>query len=626
MKLYHISANRIKSSAIRLANLLPASLRALVLTMALLIGGCNDDFLQREPLDQISSETFWNTEADLALYNLAFYNTTIHDGNNNLTDDNGRFNPEISFMMIHAPGGSSGWFSPWYQDGASDNMAPTNGTQTSYIQIRSGRVPVPTSPDAQRFGYKGWSYIRAVNFGLANYDRADVAEAVRNKYIGEARLFRAWFFADKVQKFGDVSWTDQPLNVDSEELFAPRTPRIEVMDHVLEDLNFATQNLPDDWGDGNNPGRINRWCALLVKARVTLFEGTWRKYHSLPDADMWIGEAANASKELIEMGPYSLYQTGNPESDYNAYQRTVDLTGNPEVMYYKKYVSGVGMHGNNMQGYFYSSGYHGGATKDLVEDYLCTDGLPITLSTEYQGDATIEDIFVNRDPRLSQTILKPGAYDFFQNDGRAYPRITGMTGGSISTTGYHVIKYYNPDDFKAFTSETPAILLRFGEALLIYAEARAELGVITQADLDMSINRLRDRVAMPHLELNPPMDPRYADDGISSLLVEIRRERRIELAVEGFRYDDLRRWKQGKKLEEKSLGMRWDAAAQARYTGANVQTTEDPVTGIPYIDPYKGTDWGNPVFDETKDYLWPIPLSIIAENNNISQNPQWENQ
>jgi hypothetical protein len=593
------------------------------LIMLLFIAGCNDEFLQRAPLDQVSSETFWNTEADLSLYNLSFYNTTIHDGNNNLADANGRFNPEVSFMFIHAPGGASGWFSPWYMDGASDNMAPIAGTQTSFIDLRSGRTNVPTSPASQRFGYKAWSYIRAVNFGLANYHRANVSEEVRNKYIAEARLFRAWFYADKVQKFGDVPWVDEPLNIDSEELFAARTPREEVMAHVLEDLNFATEHLPDNWGDGNEPGRMNRWCALQVKARIALFEGTWRKYHGGTDPTMWIQVAADASKELIDNGPYSLYTTGNPLSDYNAFHRTVDISGNPEVMYYKKYVSGVGLHGNNMQGYIYSAGYLGGATKDLVEDYLATDGLPITLSDLDQGDQTIEDVFENRDPRLRQTILYPGDYDFLLGDNRAYPRVTGMTGGSISTTGYHVIKFYNPADFKNFSGETPAIILRFAEALLIYAEARAELGVITQNDLDISINKLRDRVGMPHLNLNPPMDPRYADDGISALLVEIRRERRIELAVEGFRYDDLRRWKQGKKLEEKALGLRWDAAAQARYAGANVKTSPDPVTGIQYIDPYKGTDWGSPVFDESKHYLWPIPLNILAENPNIDQNPNW---
>ena len=129
---------------------------------------------------------------------------------------------------------------------------------------------------------------------------------------------------------------------------------------------------------------------------------------------------------------------------------------------------------------------------------------------------------------------------------------------------------------------------------------------------------LRDRVAMPRMELsNIPVDPRYASDGVSSLIAEIRRERRVELFLEGFRYNDLKRWKQGKKLEEPDLGIRWNAAAQARYEGADIQTTVDPASGNEYIDVYAGTDWANPVFDEGKHYLWPIPLSAIAQNENL---------
>ena len=118
--------------------------------------------------------------------------------------------------------------------------------------------------------------------------KSEVAQNIKDKYVGEARLFRAWFYADKVQKFGDVPWVEEPLNINSEELYAGRTPREEVMDHVLEDLNFATEHLPDDWGDGNEPGRINRWCALQIKARIALFEGTWRKYRGEPEADKWL--------------------------------------------------------------------------------------------------------------------------------------------------------------------------------------------------------------------------------------------------------------------------------------------------------------------------------------------------
>ena len=581
--------------------------RSVSLFVALVCLSCNDEFLERYPTDEVSAETFWNTENDLETYNNTFYHMALHDSN-------------IPILMGHHNGFDGLGWSYYFLDGFADNLAPRHERHTFFQQVRAGKQIVPTGP--QWFGYSGWNFVRAINIGLANYDKAAIPEDIKNRYAGEARLFRGWFYGEKVQKFGDVPWVDKELNVDSEELFAPRTPREEAMAHVLEDLNFATQHIPDDWGDGNAPGRLNRWAALAVKSRICLFEGTWRKYHGGTDPEMWLREAANAAREIIENGPYALYNTGDPENDFNAYHRILDLSGNPEVITWRRYQ--LGIYTNHVQQYF---GYSGGATRSLVEDFLTVDGLPIALSPLYQGDDSIEDAFANRDPRLRQTILHPDEtdkYNYHLGDGRPYPRITGMEGGFTTTTGYHIIKHYNADDWigKAYdTGETPAIILRLGEVLLNYAEAMAELGEITQADLDISINQLRDRVGMPHLGLNPPMDPRYADDGVSPLIVEIRRERRVELFLEGHRYKDLKRWKQGKKLEEPDMGLQWNAAAQERYEGAIIETSVDPENGKTYIDVYKGTDWEDPVFDESKHYLWPIPLNDLAQNPNLGQNP-----
>ena len=588
----------------RLGNVFSAALAAV-----LLLSGCGDDFLTREPLDEVTSDVFWRTENDLMVYNNSLYNMARDDNN-------------VPILMAHDDGFNSHRYSYWFLDAYADNIAPTHQRHTRYQQVRAGKHNVPTNSEWQ--GYHGWNFVRSINVGLANYDRADVAEEVVNKYAGEARLFRGWFYADKVQKFGDVPWVGKPLDTESEELFAARTPREAAMDSVLADLQFAAEHLPEDWGEGD-PGRLNRWAALAVLSRVALFEGTWRKYHGGSDPESWLRIAAEAAKEVMDNGPYSLYDTGNPESDYNAIHRMSDLSGNPEVIYWRKYQLGVFT--NHVQSYF---GYTGGATKSLVEDYLATDGLPITLSPLYQGDETIEDVFENRDPRLRQSILHPddaADYQYHNADGREYPRITGMSGGRQSTTGYHIVKHYNADDMigKAYnTGEHPGIILRYGEVLLNYAEAKAELGELTQTDLDVSINLLRDRVGMPPMELgNVPADPEYADDGVSPLIAEIRRERRVELFLEGFRYNDLRRWKQGEKLEEPDLGIRWDEGAKARYEGADIQTAVDPTTGHAYIDVYAGTDWANPVFDESKHYLWPIPLDALSQNPEIGQNPGW---
>lgn len=578
--------------------------------LMLVVTSCNDDYLERVPLDSITNDTFWNTENDLAVYNNRLYDLSRNDVN-------------VPINFAHDSRFNSHRYSPWYLDEFSDNATAMHPRHTRYMQVRAGKHNV--SPGTQWFGYRGWNFVRAINIGLENYGRASVSETVRNQYVGEARLFRGWFYADKVSKFGDVPFVERELNIDSEELFAERMPRVEAMEKVFEDLDFASKNLPDDWGDGNAPGRLNRWCALLVKARVCLFEGTWRKYHGISGGERFLTEAAAASKELIENGPYSLNMTGNPDVDYNSFQRELFPTGNSEVMYWRKYVLGVFT--NHVQSYFQ---YHGGATRDFVEDYLCTDGLPASLSPLYQGDDTIEKTFENRDPRMRQTVLHPeeaALYRFHRDDGREYPRLVGMAGGRRSNTGYHVVKNYNAVDQigKSFAQgESPAIILRFAEALLVYAEAQAELGVISQDDLDMSINKLRDRVAMPHLKLdNVPVDPVYAALGVTPIIAEIRRERRIELFNEGFRYDDLRRWKWGKKLEQKSLGIAMNADQQARYAGTVIPLYTDPENGKQYLEPYAGGDFENPVFDESKHYLWPIPLNQLAQNPNIGQNPGW---
>ena len=584
------------------------------LVLAVIMFGCNDDFLERQPLDEISNEAFWNTENDLRVYNNSLYDLARNDDN-------------VPILMGHFDGFNSHWASIWHLSGFSDDTAPRASRHDFYQRVRAGKHNVPDNP--AWFGYKGWDFVRAINFGMENYGKADVSEEVRNQYIGEARLFRGWFYGEKAQKFGNVQWVEQTLGVDDEDILnGERDDHEFVMSKVLEDLTFAAENLPDDWGDGNAPGRINRWGALLVKSRVALFEGTWRKYHGGADAEMWLQEAADAALELIQNGPYSLYTTGDPSTDYNAIHRMTDLSGVSEVLYWRRYE--LGIFTNHVQSYH--RGYNGGATKSVVEDYLCTDGLPITLSPLYQGDEVYEDIWENRDPRLRQTVLHPDDQDVYMygnitSDVANYPKIQGMTiPGQESTTGYHIIKAYeNNASYATYNvSSTPAIILRFGEALLNYAEAKAELGTISQGDLDMSINLLRARVAMPAMTIDVPMDPRYANDGVSALVAEIRRERRIELFMEGFRYDDLRRWKQGTKLQDKDYGMRWDAANQSRVDpNGEVTIGVSEVNGVPYLDVYAGTDYADPVFDESKHYLWPIPISAISQNPNLGQNPGW---
>lgn len=590
---------------------------SLVVFATLIFFSCNNEFLERFPLDEVSAETFWNTENDLMVYNNSIYNRVRNDN-------------DVPILIGFDDGFDSHRYSMWNLDEFSDNMAPRHSRMTRYQQVRAGKHNI--SSGAQWYGWRdgGWAFLRAVNVGMDNYDKAlekGVSEANVNKFKGEAALFRGWFYADKISKFGEAPWVDHELNIDSEELYGPKDSRETVMTNVLADLTFACEWIPEDWSDGAGPGRLNKWAALLVKSRICLFEGTWRKYHGGADADMWLQEAAAAAELVLLNSPYSLYSTGDPANDYQAiHKMKSDLSGVSEVMYWRRYQLGVFT--NHAQSYH--RGYNGGATKNMVEDYLCTDGLPISLSLEYKGDASLIDVFENRDPRLRQTVLHPDdAARWNWNNGdavRTYPRVSGM-GGQTSETGYSICKVYESGAAHASynSSDTPAIIMRFAEVLLNYAEAKAELGTLDQDGLDMSINLLRDRVDMPHLKMDVAMDPRYADDGVSALISEIRRERRVELFMEGFRYDDIRRWKQGKKMLSPDLGMRWDAANIAAIDPEGKATVKTVmVDGIPYIDVYQGTDWAVPEFDESKHYLWPIPLSAIAQNPAIEQTAGWK--
>ena len=231
----------------------------LVVVATMFTISCNDDFLDRKPLDKISNETFWNTENDLRVYNNGIYHLA-------------RFEDNVPILMGHDEGFDSQARGIWHLDGFSDNTAPRHARHDFFQRVRAGKHAIPENPDW--FGYEGWNFLRAINIGLENYPKVDVSDAIRNQYAGEARLLRGWFYADKVSKYGNVQWVDREVNIDDDDiLYGERDDREFVMEKVLEDLNFATENIPNDWKDGNAPGRLNRWCALLVKSQSLSIRG-----------------------------------------------------------------------------------------------------------------------------------------------------------------------------------------------------------------------------------------------------------------------------------------------------------------------------------------------------------------
>lgn len=604
----------------------------ILMAAALLGTSCNDSFLDRQPTNDLNKNVCWRTLNDLEVFSNGIYNEAANN--------TGGYYFLLGFTNDPYSATTMGVV---VQEAMSDNYASKQSTQTWAAAIAAGRETKPSGNPANYGGWR-WTLLRRCNEFLANYEKVTAKTEEKNRYAGEALFFRAWFYLDKVQWYGDVPYITEPLETDSPELYGKRDPRKQVMDKVLEDIDLACNYLPASW-PAAKPNRVTKGAALALKSRICIYEGTYRKYHNLGDYEKFLQEAVKAGEEAMKLG-YEIYNTGKPEEDYATLFTSEDLGANKEIMLYRKYENGVFMH--RQSGYI--ANIFAGGTKDFIDDYLCIDAdgvaRPVALSNSFKED-TPEQVFDNRDPRLSQTFLDPRDAATTLNGNNAkvsFPRLGDMSNW-VSATGYHLRKYYSKvQDAKGFGNETSdAPIFRYAEVLLNYAEAKAELGTITKEDLDKSVNLLRRRAGMPDMELNPVMDPKYAGEGLSSLLVEIRRERRVELSFEQLRYHDLMRWKQGKKLAQRVLGMRFEDSefTNPRYandegkiliykpgtSGASKPVYTYEVNGRKYIDVYAGTEYAadKRSFDENKHYLHPVPTNVISMNPNLGpNNPGWD--
>ncbi len=572
-----------------------------------LAASCNKDFLNRGPLDQITSESFFKSVEDLQLYANRFYPLLPADRD------------YIYTIMI---------------DQNSDNMAPG-----SFDMRLAGVRKVPSSAIE---GDWTWSDIRQANYFLAHCDGAVGAAGEINHYIGEVRFFRAFLYFEKVKKFGDVPWVSQPLTTNSEPLMFPRTRRNIVIDSILADLDVAIHYLKDA-GEAN-PFRINKHIAMLLKARVCLYEGTWEKYHKdgvfgvlNSDGSAYLQKASETAKQLMDLNAYHIYK-GPAGQEYRSLFNQVNYSGNPEVLLWKKFDLSLQIT-NNVSRSLSAGGGNTGATKSFIDSYLCTDGKPIAVSPVFRGYGSLTDEFTNRDPRLVQTIYKKGDRTTINGPGGSFleyglPTLNA-SGPFRSTTGYGLRKGIN-NEYAQQTAEnigtTGSIIFRYAEVLLIYAEAKAELGTFTQTDADVSINLLRDRVNFAHLDVNNiTTDPAWDFPDLSPVINEIRRERRVEMAFEGRRWDDLARWKADQLIINKR-------PKGVKYIGSDLEGAYKDATGNPtiiignnlfvdddgFVDPYQVFLPGGYNFSPVRDYLSPIPSDELTLNNNLVQNPGWQ--
>lgn len=568
--------------------------------------GCSKNSLDVIPPDKIDAQAFFNNATDLQVYTNAFYD------------------------QVPLPYGTI--YTVYTDDASSDNILPLQITD----RVKGARV----TPVARNTG--GWSFssLRSINYFLENYGKCPDT-AAKKQYGGVARYFRAYFYFDKVKTFGDVPLYTKVLTADDPDLYKPRDSRTLVMDTILADINYAIANIPKTV----QLNTITGYTALALKARICLYEGTWRKYHGMSNYETMLNEAASAAETLMNSGAYKLYTAGGASVAYrNLFARVdQDVT---ETILARDYSKIVQVNGVN---YFMTSATGGayGIPKDMINSYLMKDG---TRFTDIPGYDTKQfyDEMQNRDPRLTQTTAGP--------DFAAYNETTREPVNlSITTTGYRVIKALSTrDQWVSNGGYSDFILFRYAEALLVYAEAKAELGTLTQADLDKSVNLLRARAGMPNMNMaaaNANPDPyllaQYpnVDKGMNSgVILEIRRERRIEMFNEGLRWDDLMRWKEGKKLEQPMVGIYFpslgsfdfnndgktdvylhngNASGAPAGTSSIVNVTQKALTNVTSGNffPLKGITIK---FDEDKDYLYPIPSEDITLNPKLLQNPGWK--
>ena len=563
-------------------------------SILLLFASCND-FLDKNPRDTFTNNPeFWSNTNDVQSYSNKFYNNYVG------------FNR----------GGNYGWF---YFKSLSDDQANATFDNWTYTT-----VPATSGNWSDAF-----TEVRRADYSLQELKTSTLPASDKLYYTAVDKLNRAWEYYQLVREYGDVEWINYPiLDLNDTNIYGKRVDQDVVMDSVLNDLNYAITNLPSNVSDKT---KWSKEMAEAMKSDICLYEGTYCKYRTLADngkapdmdrAKKYLQESEGASEALMGSSRYSL--TPNYGEIYNS----LDLSSNPEIIFYRNYEKDIVMHGT--VDFTSGSSEQLGITKDAVNAFLFKDGKPLATTTldkddkavaNQNGDYSVEGMLKNRDKRLSVLIdsiicFKGHSWARLDENGKAPNAAQQMT----SSTGYTIRKYDNTtlDSYyrnNTNTNYTDAPIYWYAVILLNEAEAKAELGTITQSDLNQTINLLESRAGLPDLTLQPEADPAN-NMGVSNLIWEIRRCRRCELMTDNwYRYWDLVRWHQLDKLDSQQH--------PDINRGANVSNVDKNTMAVDNDNYIIGTTKTR-TFDK-KYYLYPVPSNELNLNkDNIKQNPGWE--
>lgn len=573
--------------------------------MGLSLASCND-FLDdnRFPLTQeVNNDRFWSNESNVEREANLFLSTL---------KGYGQYRANIQSTTLNGQGDF--YFATLSDDQVGRTWALQNW---SYTQA-------PASDGNYNNPYRTIRHAMLIMDGM---EKSSFDEIRKNHYIGIARLFRALATYDLVRRYGDVIWVEELVTDSSEDvLYGKREDRDLVMDKILNDLNFAIANISTD----KDMYGFSKDMARAAKAEICLFEGTFCKYRvaevngkgpDLERSKKYLNECVSACEPLM-----SSYQLASDYSDIYKCISTANFSAVPEIITGKAFRIDMMMH--QLVAYTCSSTQISGITRDAFESFLFKDGKPAASTAENTSDVgemiggnySIAKLLDVRDKRLS-----------FLTDPYVYCK--GMTwsragaGNMDATTGYGVAKYDNVDmplnnRMTIGQNYTCGPIYWLSVVLCEYAEAKAELGTLSDDDLNKSLNLLYARAGLPSqtvASLNAINDP-VNNMNVSSLIWEVRRCRRCELMCDNnFRFWDLIRWHQLELLDSDEHP---NVMLGANMTASVAFTDPELSKELKFTDGYLNGSLGSRAYDK-KYYLSPIPQDQLNLNKQLTQNPGW---